>query len=152
MTTQSLNQFAPGPLVGDSIKGASLNKVSARLNPASTSAYLKAGQAVKLIAGASGEILVDAIAAGDAVIGTILYNTKRNTYAAGDIVEIALEGSIVLLETGAAVNRGAQVATDPANGAISAAASGASATGIAFGHATAAGQVIAVQIKPAAVA
>jgi hypothetical protein len=149
MITQKLNQFKPSAMPGDSVKGANLNKVSARINPASTSTALFAGQAVKLVTGASPEILVVAIAAGDAVFGVIVYTVKKNTYAAADVVEIALDQSVVWLEASAAITRGAPVATDPATGTVAPAAAGAPATGVALSESTAAAQVVAVYIKTA---
>jgi hypothetical protein len=149
MITQKLNQFKPSAMPGDSVKGANLNKVSARINPASTSTALFAGQAVKLVTGASPEILVDAIGEGDAVFGVILYNVKKNTYSAADVVEIALDQSVVWLEASAAITRGTAVATDPASGTVAAASAGASVTGIALSESTAAAQVVAVYVKTA---
>ncbi|MDR2675906.1 MAG: hypothetical protein LBC18_13830 [Opitutaceae bacterium] len=150
MSTQSLNQFAPGALAGDSVKGPNLNKVSARILPASAAVEFIAGQAVKLASGASPEILVDAAGADDAPFGVILYNTKKNTVAPGAVVEIALAGSFVYLEGGAAVARGSLVKSEPGSGAVSPAAAGEQALGIAVSQTGAAGQLVAVLIAPQA--
>jgi hypothetical protein len=145
MITQSLNTDYGTPNVGDVATSLNLNRLPARINPASSATYIAAGQAVKLLAGVSpNENVVDVIAAGDAVFGTILYNMKRNVHPAGEVVEVATNGSIVFLESGAAITRGQLVVTNPADGTVSPGAT--NPTGVALTEVTAANQIVRVKI------
>lgn len=94
---QNQNQFIQTPILGQVSMIPSPDIVSARINPSGVAVY-QAGQAVKLIAGTSTEILVDAITGPtDAVValGVIIFNIRKALYAAGDVCEVASGGSYV---------------------------------------------------------
>ena len=65
------------------------------------------GDFVKLAGTAQGgAILVEICAATDVPFGVIGYSVKKNSYVAGDAVEILGVGSVVWLESGAAISTG----------------------------------------------
>lgn len=113
-TFQNSNQFAQTPVLGQVDMTVNPNIKSAKIDPASTSTKLQAGQFVKLVDVAGTEIIVDECAVTAKAYGVIIYNPRKNIYAAGDTVEIACEGSVVYLEASAAIARGAKVQNTPA--------------------------------------
>ena len=111
-TYQNLNQFKPTPVLGMLSFVSSPNVKSVKIDPASTATKLQAGTPVKLVDKTSTEVLVDACsAATDAVYGIIIFNQKINKYTAGQTVEIACKGSVIYLESSAAIARGARVSS-----------------------------------------
>ena len=143
------NQFAQTPVLGQVDMTVNPNIKPVRINPASVATVLKSGQAFKLIAGAANEILVDVAAITDRAYGVSVYNLKKNTYAAGDVVEIACRDSVVYLESSAAISRGAKVQLDPTGPTISTLTAGTNAAiGTALDQASASGQLIRVEIYP----
>mgnify|MGYP000863056597 FL=1 len=154
-TVLNQNQFGLTPVLGSLVQGLPSNVKSVRINPASTATIIVAGQAVKLSDVAGAEIMVDVVASAtaDAVYGVILFNPKKNTYVKGDLVEIACEGSVVWLETTAAIARGAKVATDYTGPTVATdTTSTHQITGVCLSKPTATGQLAAIEIKPSVVA
>jgi hypothetical protein len=151
-TVLNQNQFGITPVLGSLVQGVPQNVKSVRINPASTATIIVAGQAVKLSDVAGAEIMVDVVASAtsDKVYGVIAYNPKKNTYVKGDFVEIACAGSVVWLETSAAIARGAAVATDYTGPTVAAnAVASNQLTGICLSKPTATGQLAMVEIAPA---
>ncbi len=130
--------------------------VAAQLDPNSSWATpITSGQSVKLTNTASSQIMVEPCSADtDAVFGVIPYNLRKNSYVLGDVIEVVADGGIIMLETSAAVNRGAFVAitnqtvstNDPTIAATTTA--GKAIAGKALEKATAAGALIKVLIQP----
>lgn len=151
MPSLNQNQFAQTPLLGQVSLVVNPSIISVKINPESVSAKLQAGQAVKLIAGTSAEILVD-VPTSDTdgpVLGVIIYNPRKNIYAAGDTVEIATAGSCVFMEAGAAINRGAKVSTTYSGPTVvTNNTAGKQITGVAFDQAANAGDLIRVMVQP----
>jgi hypothetical protein len=120
-TYQNQNQFAQTPLLGqvDLIAGPN-NVISVQIDPASTAtaAQLTAGSPMKIVDVAGSQIIVDTAAITDVAIGAILYNPRKQLYVAGDTVEIGCAGTVVYLETSAAIARGAAVQAATATGLI----------------------------------
>jgi len=154
--TQAMNQFTQAAILGlvDMIPTPSV--VSAQINPGTSATTIQVGDAVKLIDGASGAILVDKCSGptDGPVYGVIPYNARKNTYVANDIVEVACLDSYVYLRSSAAIARGAKVTTtasttttDPLVTTVSVPAS-QYVTGVAIDKATAADQLIRVRIYP----
>lgn len=115
----NMNQFSQTPATGqlDLVVGNNPSVFTLRVDPDSvaTAAELVPGAGVKLVDGGAddplGVPLVDERTAdGDAIFGVILYNTKSNSYAAGDTLEVGARGSVVVLNSGAAIARGDSVA------------------------------------------
>ena len=112
-TFQNQNQFAQTPLLGMLDMTVNPAIMSVKINPASTAAVLQSGQGFKIVDIAGTEIIVDQItAATDVVFGVSIYNPRKNLYVAGDTIEIATRGSVIYLETSAAIARGANVQMD----------------------------------------
>lgn len=151
MSFQNLNQTFQTPLLGQPDLSYNFNTKSVVINPDSVATKLMVGQAVKLIAGASPVILVDQAASAEQPFGVILYQLKKNTYAAGNRIEIACKGNVIYLEAAAAITRGAIVENVPGGTApvVQTKASGAR-LGIALDQAAAAGDLIRIEIDPGA--
>ena len=154
--TQAMNQFSQAPILGQVDQVPSPNVVTVQIDPASAATSIQVGDVVKLITGSSATILVDKCSGptDGPVYGVILYNERKNTYAAGDLCEVGLGASYVYLRTSAAVARGAKVTTtasttttDPLVTTVSV-PSTQYVTGIAIDVAAAANALIRVQVAP----
>lgn len=159
---QNQNQFAITAMLGQVTMDPQPNTLPAQINPSTAAAAgtIVAGTAVKLIAGAGPQILVD-VSTGPTdgpVIGVIAYDPRKNSYVGGDLVSVVSTEGIVMLESSAAISRGARVSSTPAADTSSDPTVATDATtghyplGTALGQASAAGQLIKVQIKPATTA
>lgn len=149
MAVLNQNQFAQTSVLGSPDLAFNFNTKSVQINPESVSTKLQVGQAVKLIAGNVPTILTDMADSTDIPFGVIVYNLKKNTYAAGDVVEVACRGNVIYLESAAAISRGATVENVPTGPTVQTKASGAG-LGVALDQATGAGQLIRVEIDPSA--
>ena len=151
--THNQNQFSQTPIIGmlDRVKNPSV--VPVRINPASE-AVITAGSAVKLVSGATPEILVDAVTGptDGPVFGFIIFNTKKASYSAGDNCEVAFDGSAIKLKAAAAIARGAEVAcvagTSSEDPLVQTAVTTNYVAGTALGQAAAAGELITVLVRP----
>ena len=103
--TQSLNQFGMKQLKGEVSMVPSPATISVQLTPAAGNSVY-AGDAVKLIAGTSKQILVDLAAVADIPIGIVIRAQKTTVYTAGQSLEIALPGSVIVVEAYGVINRG----------------------------------------------
>lgn len=75
------------------------------------SAAVTPGQLVKFSTDAGKIPVVTAsTAATDAHVGVVTYNPMKASVQPGEIMEIAISGSVVYVEAGAAINRGVSVA------------------------------------------
>jgi hypothetical protein len=159
LATQNQNQFKQNPVIGQVAYQANVDTQTAVINPSTAAAAgsIVAGCAVKLIAGASPEILVD-VTTGPSdgpVFGVIGYNPRKNTYGANDHVEILTNQDVVFLYSSAAINRGARVSvTNPSTSAASPTVAtdttaGDYTLGYAEGQSSAANQFIKIKIAPA---
>ena len=154
--TQAMNLFTQAPVLGLVSMIPSPNVVSAQILSTSSATAIQVGSAVKLVDGAAGSILVD-VCTGPTdgpVYGVILYDARKNLYAANDIVTIGCSDTYVYLRTSAAVARGAKVTTTAATTTTDALVTTVSApttqyvTGIAIDKAAAANDLIRVRIAP----
>ena len=102
---QSMNQEKQTPLKGKVTETPTPNTISCQINPSSSSSFV-AGSPVKLISGTSGQILVDLAGPTEPVFGFITYNLKLNKPIAGATVEVALSGSIMMMESAGDIERG----------------------------------------------
>lgn len=152
---QNMNQFAMAAILGAVDEIPSPDVLAVQLNPASVATSIQVGDAVKLITGSSGAILVDKqTGPTDAsVFGVIAYNERKNIYAKGDLVEVVRAG-IMYMRTSAAVVRGTKVSitastttTDPL--VTTDATTGHFIVGTALDEAAAADVLIRVLISPA---
>lgn len=156
--TQSMNQFAQTPILGLVDLIPAPNVFNAQINPSSSATAIQVGSAVKLLAGATtaSTILVD-VCTGPTdgpVYGIIPYNNRKNVYNPGDLCEVAAGSSVLFLKSSAAISRGDKVtttaATTTADPTVATVATPTTqyVTGVALDVATAANQLIRVEIKP----
>lgn len=103
-----INQFSQTPLKGAVAALLNDTTISAQIDPASI-ATLYAGSRVKLTTAVGSTILIDKCANADEGIGFIPYTPKKDTFVAGDPVEICLSFSILWMEASGAVARGEQL-------------------------------------------
>ena len=154
-TYQNANQAYQTLIPGQLGASPNQNIKNVRINPSSTAAVIGAMSPVKLLAGAGAEILVDVTSGltDGPVYGVIIGNTKKNSYAAGDLCQIACRGSVIAIESSAAVNRATKVAIDPAGPTC---ATDATAThwtvGTAIGQVAGANELVWIEIDPATAA
>lgn len=107
----------------------------------------KAGDVVKLAATDVGSLpVVVAAVSGDAGYGVILFNPKKATYAANDVTEIALAGSIVTMIASTGFNRGTTVAWNSVSGQIQ--STTGNFIGTALDVAGVTGDVVSVFVQP----
>lgn len=112
---QNMNQFAQTPMVGSVDLTVFPNLVACRINPAyvlSTSP-LVAGQWFKLVDVAGEMPMVEPAAVTDTAYGVAIHDLKRDAYVVGDVITLACEGSVVFLESSAAIAAGAKVQNTP---------------------------------------
>ena len=120
MSHLSLNQnaFTQGAVIGMLTLDPQPGTVPAQLNPSTTAATgtVTAGCAVKLVSFVGPQIIVDVTTSPSdgPVYGVIEFTKQKNTYVAGDQVNIATKGNIIHLASSAAVTRGQRVSvTNP---------------------------------------
>lgn len=119
--TQNLNAFQQTPMVGEQDQTVNNNIKVVRIDPAyvvSTSP-LQAGQWFKLYDVAGQVPIVRPAAVTEKAYGVAIHNMKRDSFLPGDYIELACQGSVVYLETSAAVARGASVQNDPTGPTVS---------------------------------
>lgn len=156
--TQNQNQFKQQPLIGQIAFQASVDTQTAVINPSTAAAAgtIVAGCAVKLIASASPEIVID-VCTGPSdgpVFGVIAYNPRKNTYNANDHVEVATDQDVLFLYSAGAITRGQRVSVTNPNAAGNSPTVAADVTsgdytvGFAETQASGAGQFIKIKIKP----
>lgn len=150
----NLTQFTITNVLGALTRGPQPGTFSARILPTSVATGIQVASPVKLVASANtGEIVVDIATEGtDLPFGVINYNTKKNTYVAGDMVEISTGGNIIFLESTAAIVRGAKVSSGNTSavgggpGVTTNATSGQNVLGVAITQVAAAQQLVAIRI------
>ncbi len=148
---QNQNQFAQTALLGQVTMTPSPAIIPVKIYIGSVATKLQAGQAVKLVDQAGPEIQVDEVDNDSTLpFGVIVYNPRKNTYSAGDTVEIALEGSVIYLETSAAIARGAKVQIDPTGPTVSTLVDYPNncQLGICLDKPTGSGQLARILVKP----
>lgn len=143
------NQFSQTPILGQvDLAGFGSNLISARIDNAVGTAILP-GQPVKLATTNGGPPAVVALSANtDATFGFAVYNLKDQSYPANARLEIAIEGSVMYMNSGGAITRGAAVEvvyTTPGN--IITAGGVNPGIGFALDGATGANQLVRVYIK-----
>jgi hypothetical protein len=142
-----LNQFKLANMAGQTMNPNDIT-ISARVTSTESGSYV-AGQTVKLVASEVGDApVVVATVQSDVPFGVVLQNPKKGKYAAYDMVEIALAGSIVTMVAGMALGRGKKVYAAATTGYIS--STTLANVGITLDVASAAGDIVRVFVNPAA--
>ena len=112
--TQLINAFELGKEVGQLDMKMNNNVIQCRTN-----SVLAPGQAVKWVDAAGGIPNVTAVTADtDEVYGYVCHSIKKSSAAIGDIVEIAMAGSVMYMQAGAAVAAGAELMFVTATGKV----------------------------------
>ncbi len=140
-----LNQFALTNQAGETMS-PSPNVIAVRMS-STMSGTVKAGDVVKMNPTEDGQLpVVDKAVSGDSGFGVVLFNAKKATYAALDVTEIALAGSIVTMVAGTAINRSQLVSWNSVSGYIQATA--ANYIGLTLDEAAATGDIVRVLVQP----
>lgn len=112
-----------------------------------TGTSLVAGQAVKIVDDSSAVPKVQALAADtDSTFGVLVRNLKDATYSTGDMAELALGNSVVTMEAGAAIAKGAALEYDVSEVKVITSAGTNPRIGTALDKATADGNLIRVML------
>lgn len=143
----SLNQFAPNtPVAGLYVSMANL--------PQLHNVIVSATQATELVAGAvltldsastnTNAPVAKQAAAGDTILGVLVYNPIQTLYKAGDRVAVARENDVIWMPASAAIAAGSLVTFNENNQV----ATGTTNTiGVALTPATAEGDFVQVELK-----
>lgn len=111
---QNMNQFAQTPMVGSVDLTVFPNIKSVRINPAYVGELpLVAGQVFKLVDASSELPVVEPAAVTEKGYGVGVHTLKRDTFLAGDVIDLACDGSVVFLESSAGIAGGAKVQNTP---------------------------------------
>ncbi len=144
MGSFNLNQFGLTDKAGKTMN-VNPNTIAARVSK-DIAAALNPGDGVKFVTTEVGAApVVTIIAAGDYVDGIVLDNPRQASFAAKQMVEIGMPGTIVTMTAGAAFNRG-DVYYDPATGYVCG-TSGTIRHGRSLDIASAVGDIVRVEIK-----
>lgn len=142
------NQFEQTTVQGqvDLLCGSS-NVIAAEIS-ASETATLVAGEAVKIEDSAGGVPKVLALTADtDATFGFIVRNLKDIDRVAGEMIELAQDGTVMYMTAGAAIARGASVEVVSATKKVITSAGTNPIVGYALDKSAADGDLIRVSIK-----
>lgn len=138
-----MNQMAQTPLKAQLAAIFNANTLPVTIDPAQVGT-LYAGDFVKLVNATGKNILVQKAAATDNSFGVIIFTPKKQSYVAGDAVEVACDMSVVFLESAGEIARGANVEFYPTGSKVLSTGGVNPVCGIALDNATAAGQLIRV--------
>jgi hypothetical protein len=151
-TYQNQNQFKPTQVLGQLDLSINTNVKSVRIDPASVATVLTAGQAFKLVDTAGGVPIVDVAAITEKAYGICIHSSRKDTFVAGDYIDLACFGSVIYLEASAAIARGARVQNTVAGPTVALCVPGTNAqVGVVLDKATAAGQLVRVEVYPLAI-
>jgi hypothetical protein len=144
---QNPNQFVQTPEIGSTdLTLASANVISATVSSSQVTTLVP-GQAVKLEDSAGGLPKVLSLAAdSDNTFGFVCRNVKDVERAAGENLEIALVDTVMWMQAGAAIARGASVEVVQASGKVITGAGANPVVGWAYDKAAADGDLIRVYI------
>lgn len=149
--TLSLNQFDPNvPLPGMYVYMANLPQLHNVLVASSvtSTAPLKAGAVLTLDAASTNTNapVAKQAAVTDPIFGILVYNPIQSSFVGNDRIAIARDGDIVWMPAAAAVNVGAELYFNASNQVTSTPTAGNSIVGKALTKATAAGDLIQVEL------
>lgn len=146
---QQLNQFAQKTLKGEVAAIPNPSTLSVQVYPSSANT-IHPGDAVRLYPGVSNQIMVDLAAANELPFGVAIRNVKKSTFTAGDALEIALSGSVVVIESYSTFSRGQNLTWYATGLQFKTAASGDPSFGVALDQSSATGQLVRMFIRTGA--
>ena len=152
---QNMNQFNQSVAIGqlDLQTGNNAAVFTVLLSPEAATAGMVPGEGVKLVDLGASDVrgvnpIVDVRAlTTDVIFGVKVYNTKKNSNVAGEIIQVAGKGAVIWLNAGAAIVRGAAVELTLATPGNVITKSAGTTLGVALDKATAADQPIRVLIQ-----
>lgn len=142
---QNMNQFNQTPIKGAVAGNMSPSTVSCQIVSTSTNTLVP-GDYVKIVDGTASSILVDKAAATDVPFGAVVFSPKKDSFVAGDILEVVGALGIMFMESQAAIARGASLEFVPTGTLVKTNAGVNPICGQALDKATGANQVIRVLI------
>lgn len=141
------NQFQQAPVTGQMDMTVEGNSISVQVSLSQTGTIV-AGDKVKLEDSSGGVPKVLKVDANsDNVFGTVIANRKDQSFAAGDAMEVAIDGSLIYQVAGAAVARGAQLEVVASTQKVITNAGTNPVYGFAFDKAAADGDLIRVYVQ-----
>lgn len=130
--SQEINQFAQTDVRGRvDLMGMGNNVISAVIN-SGVSADVYSGDAVEILATSKGLPEVKPLTSSGKVFGFVRYNAKKVKLGAGDRVELAIDGAVMVMAASEAIDAGEEIAYDYSTGLIAPASSGNVVVGIAI--------------------
>ena len=130
--SQEINQFAQTDVRGRvDLMGMGNNVISAIIN-SEVSADVYSGDAVEILATSKGLPEVKPLTSSGKVFGFVRYNAKKVKLGAGDRVELAIDGAVMVMAASEAIDAGEEIAYDYSTGLIAPAGSGNVVVGIAI--------------------
>ena len=140
-----LNQFKLTNIAGETMSPGSA-VIAVRLS-STLSGTVKAGDVVKYNPTEVGDLpVVDKASSGDSGNGVILFNAKKATYAALDVTEMAIAGSIITMVANGTIGRNTLVGWNSVSGLIQ--STTGNYIGTTLDAATASGDIIRVLVQP----
>lgn len=129
---QTLNQFAPHRLRGEYLDwGLNAQVMEVQIDD-SVATEVYPGDALKIVATSTGKLKVAPVAAGDVAYGYAIYNAKKSTFKAGDIISVLRDGGVMAQVTEEEIAAGTTVYFNPTDGSITATADDNVLAGIAL--------------------
>lgn len=130
--SQEINQFAQTDVRGRvDLMGMGNNVISAVIN-SEVSADVYSGDAVEILATSKGLPEIKPLTSSGKVFGFVRYNAKKVKLGAGDRVELAIDGAVMVMAASEAIDAGEEIAYDYSTGLIAPAGSGNVVVGIAI--------------------
>ena len=144
MLNFQMNQFEGANVKGQVDKIVTPSTFPAQVISSSAHTFVP-GDFVKLAGTAQGgAILVEICEATDVPFGVVGYSVKKNSYIAGDAIEILGVGSVVWLESGAAISTGDSLEFVPTGAKVITNAGTNPVCGKSFDTASGAGELVRV--------
>jgi hypothetical protein len=141
-----LNMVAPGNSAGLCMNPAA-NVIQARINPNSTLASFIPGTAVVFSPTIVGDLpVVDVCPSGSSGRGVVIYDPILSAQLPGQVVLVAMLGSIVTMTASTAINRQVNVAYNSVSGQIQSTSGGY--IGYTLDIAVNPGDIVRVQVSP----
>lgn len=132
LLTQSINQFSQGDIRGRvDLMGMGNNVISAVISK-DVVGDVFSGDAVEIVATSKGLPEVKPLTNGGDTFGFVRYNAKNSKYVAGDKIEMAMDGAVMVMGASEAIDAGDLVSYDYNTGLIAVAAGGAKVIGVAL--------------------
>ena len=146
LTAFQMNMIQPNNLPGLCMNPAT-NVIQARINPNSTLATFVPGTVVVLSPTIVGQLpVVDVCPSGSSGRGVVVYDPILSSQLPGNVVLIAMAGSIVTMQASTAINRQVNVAFNSVSGQVQSTSGGY--IGYTLDIAVNPGDIVRVLIQP----